>query len=692
MARRLVRLGFLAALLSAGPAVSQDGGGDAPAPSYVEELTARAADLIRVDRPDRDPAFAARLLRQAAETGEVRAMILLARLYARGDGVAADPAAARDLLLRASLSGDPAETGLALGEFYASPGPLRDPARAVIALRAAAKAGSAIAKVRLAALLLAGEGAPRDLAVARALLDAAIAEGEVAAGSEILGDWHLAAGPQRNPPAAMRAYEVAARAGNPGAMVKLARLVGFGGGVARNLAYAEALAEAAVAAGREADGYTILGEVYLSPGPLRDVPRAAALLEKGVALGDTTAMLRLAQVLIGGGPVRADLPRAKSLLETAIAAGRITGPAVVLGDLLQRSGPLQDLPAAAAAYKLAAGTGNAAAMVSLARLTAAGQGVAADRDEAIRLLEEAIALGAAGPASEFLGDLYLAEPGGGARAAAAYQVAATAGNANAQFKLATIFRDGRDVGVDLDRARTLLDGVAGRRQAPASLRASAFEALAGLYLDRQASFANAGNAAEALDRAARLGSTAAMIKLGTMLAEGTAIPRDPDRAIAIFQRAVEAGAVKEASEKLGLVYLSYPAPAGDPTAARQAFEAAAAAGSATAHMRAAALASPDYEDAGARRALVAHYRAAAALGDPRPVVLEMMQLPPDALITVTQQLLVDAGIRAQVNGRHGRNMRTAIESFCARASLPRCETDFVTLELLEGLLAAAPRD
>ena len=197
----------LAILLTAG------GDGVAADPSRAEALLQKAissgnpswgatalGDFYVANTPLKDRAKAAASYEQAVSLGNTDAMLKLADLLTRGDGIPADPPRAEVLIKQAIAQGaDPGWGAIALGDFYSASTPLADPAKAAAAYEDAAKTDLAFAKLKLATILTQGIGEPADPPRAEALIKKAIEDGAVGSGAEALGDFYLAKTPLRDP-------------------------------------------------------------------------------------------------------------------------------------------------------------------------------------------------------------------------------------------------------------------------------------------------------------------------------------------------------------------------------------------------------------------------------------------------------------------------------------------------------------
>ena len=92
--------------------------------SYIDDLVDRANTILKSSDADRDPSLAIALLREAIRSNDVRAMLILAGVMAKGDkDVPADATQAETLLKQAIASGAVAVGADALGDFYRSETP-----------------------------------------------------------------------------------------------------------------------------------------------------------------------------------------------------------------------------------------------------------------------------------------------------------------------------------------------------------------------------------------------------------------------------------------------------------------------------------------------------------------------------------------------------------------------------------------
>ena len=184
-------------------------------------------------------------------------------------------------------------------------------------------------------------------------------------------------------------------------------------------------------------------------------------------------------------------------------------------------------------------------------VTRGGAGVPADPSRAEALLQQAIAAGDVTWGAYGLGDFYRADTPlkDAAKAAAAYQQAADAGNTKAMRMLAGILTKGEgSVSADPPRAEALLQ----QAIAAGDVDWGAYE-LGDLYR-ADTPLKDAGKAVAAYQQAVDAGNTSAMRKLAAILLKGDGVPADPSKAEALLKQAIAAGDVKCGADELGDLY------------------------------------------------------------------------------------------------------------------------------------------
>ncbi|MEO8667393.1 MAG: hypothetical protein ABI399_02690 [Bauldia sp.] len=545
---------------------------------YVDSLVARAEQLLK-DGPERDPAAAASFLEEAASAGNVQAMIMLSDLARRGDGVPASFTDAKSFLESAVAAGARKDGARLLGDLYRlADAPNRDAAKAAQFYQQAADLGDPWAMFALADLVSRGDGVTADFDRARTLLEGAVAGGAAKDGWRQIGELYRLADPKRrNLAEAAEAYQKAADLGDIGAMLTLAEMVRTGNGAPADFIRSRKLLENAIAAGAVKDGARLLGDLYrFADKPNRDPARAAKSYRRAIELGDTFAMLALARMTASGDGVPADFNKAVGLVDDAIAAGTGKDGWLTLGDLYRAAGEHTDLAKAADAYQKAADLGHGGAMIALAGMVEKGEGVPADFGRAEALLHDAVATGLVMDGSRALGDLYRA-PGDAGRdpvkALAAYKQAADLGDAAAMISLAQMLGHGEGTAVDFDAAKALLESAEA-----GGMPKEAWRELGELYRMADASHRDPAKAADAYQRAVELGDVSSMMRLAQIVGSGDGIPVDFDRAKALLESAVKAGAEMDGWRALGDLHRSADAAHRDLTLAADYYQRAVGVG------------------------------------------------------------------------------------------------------------------
>ena len=207
--------------------------------------------------------------------------------------------------------------------------------------------------------------------------------------------------------------------------------------------------------------------------------------------------------------MQADPASAKSVLLREVDQGGGVEALVALGKFYREAPvPYRDFGKAVAAYQKAVDQDTPWAAIPLAEMLFKGEGVAADPDRALALLDGAEKAGLVGPAQKTLGDHYrtTGEP---AKAVAAYQKAVDQDTPWAAIPLAEMLFKGEGVAADPDRALALLH----RAQQIPSLKASVAVSL-GYY------FLGTGNTKKAIaefESGSALGEPWAKLGLATTL-------------------------------------------------------------------------------------------------------------------------------------------------------------------------------
>lgn len=340
-------------------------------------------------------------------------------------------------------------------ELLANPGPNRD--FAVVILEELVGAGSEKAEFVLARVLADPQEDAYDFARGAPILEQVVAQGgddAVAALKLLAAGYRDATQPHYDPPRAASAYEAAAELGDTDAMIALAAMFATGEGVGEaDPESAGIWLEKAVSIGDDnaSAAAAALAALYQD---VDDPEKAVDAFRHAAEFGDTSAMLRLAELLVD----QDDLDGARDMLEQAIAAGT-ESPVVawqMLADVNLKAG---DAAAAVEALRNAASQESASAMVRLAAMLAAGEGVdQADPAAAASLLERAVSIegGHVGWAWNTLARLRR-DAGDTGGAAAAYRQSAELGDSAAMIMLAAMIAEGEGADFDLVEVETLLE-------------------------------------------------------------------------------------------------------------------------------------------------------------------------------------------------------------------------------------------
>jgi TPR repeat protein len=226
-----------------------------------------------------------------------------------------------------------------------------------------------------------------------------------------------------------------------------------------------------------------------------------------------------------------------------------------LGRMYEKGlGTTQDDAQAAHWYRAASDAGYLPAQIALANLYDQGRGVSQDFGAALDLFlkaaeyEQSYAYSLKPPRPPAVA-LYrtgeMIERGRGvqadpAAAARYYQIAAEAGNPDAQFALAELYRKGNGLGADTAEAERWYAAAAKSYAGADSAKAQ--ERLGQMYLDGRGVPKDVMQGVLLLERVAQQGRTSTQLLLARLYERGTeGLPADQGRAVAYYQMAAEAG-------------------------------------------------------------------------------------------------------------------------------------------------------
>lgn len=358
-------------------------------------------------------------------------------------------------------------------------------------------------------------------------------------------------GVERDAEKAQQLYEIAAQSGNGGSLLSLgwqrysegdydgaielflqAEALGIDDACfALGLAYGDVddyensfsyLSRAAELGGNDAvEAKVALAALYDNgQGVAQDRDKAQQLYTEAAQSGDGGALLSLGWRYFENGNMR----RAVECFRTSVERG-ISNAYFGLGMSLKSLGSYAE---AAENLEKTAELGNAdsvGAQLELAELYANGYGVAQDYGKALELYTKAAEAGD-GDAMNGLGDLYYYGRGTDTdydKSFLWYSRSADTGNIYGMYNCAFQYASGLGTAQDFDKAKALyqksLDG--GNTEAAPALQAT--EEMAGY------------------SALAAKGDTSAMLKLGRFLQYGTYIAQDTDKAMSLYQSALDAG-------------------------------------------------------------------------------------------------------------------------------------------------------
>ena len=228
----------------------------------------------------------------------------------------------------------------------------------------------------------------------------------------------------------------------------------------------------------------------------------------------------------------------------------------------------RDDKAAVKWYKKAVSQGETSAQYHLGRLYFKGRGVPHNDVEAARWFEKAAEKGHL-LAQCYLGFMYEAGRGVGkdvAKAASFYQKAASQGESFAQFHLGRMYEAGRGVPKDEQKAMELfLKAAEEGEHAYAKIADTPYQILVRsgdsfalrhlgkIYEEGRGVPKDEQKALEWFEKAVKWGNAFAKNDLGKMYAEGRGVPQDVKKAVELFEKAAEKG-YAEAQFQLGKMY------------------------------------------------------------------------------------------------------------------------------------------
>jgi uncharacterized protein len=276
-----------------------------------------------------------RVLDQAGQAGDAKALQVYADALHKGNGVKADPLGALQYY----------ERSLALG--------------------------NAGAGITLSLILAKGNGVAKDTTAAIGYLERSMALNESSAGLKLLGDLYA----ERDRPrfeTARSYYERAMRQGNEGAAVALGNYA-LRGQATGDFAEAERYFRAALDLGSTRALKLLADTYYAKRNPARDVSRAADYYRDAALTGDESGAISLARMYIRGeleGERRDDVA---DLLAPLADGARQREVTKLLGDVFSLAGPGRNMRRAVQSYERAGMLGDGWAFLALGDLVRQGE-------------------------------------------------------------------------------------------------------------------------------------------------------------------------------------------------------------------------------------------------------------------------------------------------------------------------------
>lgn len=459
----------------------------------------------------RDPSGATRLLRGACDAGTIRACLLLADRYARGDGARMDMERARALRLRA-CEADDADGCHAVAQMERlGLGGAIEGADAMAHLRRACELGGAGACEDLARATEFGDGVAEDKARAfdlyrRAvqLHEARCADGDTQACADMGRLLRHGSGGPADEARGRDLQRAACEKGNAdgciGVMMRGAMFLPGKGRIVGGSALARRC--------RGGDGKAcfVLGRIGKRALPLVGAASVDAIFERGCALGEAASCNAVG---VGAFPPNAER---RSQLSKACRMGDALG-CHHLALALERHGPEQDLETAETLLRRSCGWGYAPACTRLGILRSGGGTREASPEAAVSLFGRACRLG----------------------------------DADGCHQLGAMRIAGARVAQRVDEGRGLLE------QACRQGAQAACSLLGGLLLRGRHVERDRQTGAAMLEEACQQGQPRACAVLSEALRRGEMLPRDEARATALLARAAPA-AIADCSRGLSSCY------------------------------------------------------------------------------------------------------------------------------------------
>lgn len=469
-------------------------------------------------------------------------------------------------LLEQSASNGNISAMLELAEYYdTAPHEFADPLKAQAWLKKAAESGNPSAMAKLGKLLLSPQASPATIAEGVHWLEKASNTGSGSASLE-LGRYYRDADPIRpNHTKALEYFSLAYRQGAKNALTDLANAHREGLGTNKNPTYARQLLEQAVA-DKQPQAMVYLGDMLLEESDSAEAThRALSYFKQAADMGIPAAHARLGKLYAEGATgIAVNTQQALSYhtvaanqlypssmeylgfahihglgtfkntikgLEWLRKAAESGNPKAMVGLAMayQAGTATTKNPEAASTWLTKAHHINPAALINVAKSYEQGKYTPKSPEIATFLYEKAIALGNTDARTQ-LDRLQGKNKGHGSKSGLNYQniaelqLLAEKGNSEAQFALASAYRNGKGISQDSTKAMQWYEKAAAQNHTDAMIAlAEASSVGLGTKQDSKATH-------NWYEKAAKLGNASAQFQLGMMLARGAGVATDKTQA------------------------------------------------------------------------------------------------------------------------------------------------------------------
>lgn len=532
-------------------------------------MTTYGISLCDGTGPDLDVEAGLKLLRKSAQNGDVTASYCAGCIELR----CGKTGTAEQFFTAAAKEKYPPAL-IALGRLCLRRGEVK---KGVEYLQSAGSSGSAEAYMLLGKLSEAGRFVSKDPAAAAKYYKMAADKNDAEGYNELARLTENGEGVKKSPEEAYRLYSEGAAAGSPEALYNQGRMEIYGTGTEKNVsAGVEKVKESAQRG--ESEAKMLLAAMY-DDGKFfkKDTEEADRLYREAAAQGNPKAQYLLGEMLRRSGTVD-NLTEAMKFYRLAADQGSAEAQYALGQCYADGSWHEPDMASAVKWYTLAAGQGFPPAMcaVGLIQLDVAEND--AKVKEAAGMIQKAAEKGFV-PAEYTLGQIYEQGRLGKkdiAKAVDHYLKGARGGDPESQVRLAGILSRGEfETPVDLNESFRWYLAAARQGNVPAQCNTAA------MYAAGQGTVKNLEQAAAWYKSAAERGSSLAQYNYALMCLRGIGIPRNEEEGLTWLKKAGDSGS-PQAQNELGIIYSQGRLVEQDYKVARRWFQLAADSGSATA--------------------------------------------------------------------------------------------------------------